>query len=90
MSIHRLAVLGLALTFGWALIVAAAEPTDLFNGNDLSGWKQRGGAAKYAVEECIERDMTYAAPLKAKLALNVFEDVDGRPEIPGVYAETPT
>src|SRR5690349_14627565 len=34
------------------------------------------GEAKYAVEECIERDMTYAAPLKAKLRLDVFEEVD--------------
>jgi DNA-directed RNA polymerase subunit beta len=36
------------------------------------------GEPKYGVEECIERDMTYAAPLKATLALNVFEDVDGQ------------
>jgi len=36
------------------------------------------GEPKYSVEECIERDMTYAAPLKATLALNVFEDVDGQ------------
>ena len=25
------------------------------------------GEPKYSVEECIERDMTYAAPLKAKI-----------------------
>ena len=36
------------------------------------------GEPKYSVEECIERDMTYAAPLKAKLRLDVFEEVDGR------------
>ncbi|MGH7560553.1 MAG: DNA-directed RNA polymerase subunit beta [Gemmatimonadales bacterium] len=36
------------------------------------------GEPKYAVEECIERDMTYATPLKATLLLNVFEDVDGQ------------
>src|SRR5438874_1365472 len=36
------------------------------------------GEAKYAVEECIERDMTYAAPLKAKLRLDVYEDVEGQ------------
>jgi DNA-directed RNA polymerase subunit beta len=36
------------------------------------------GEPKYSVEECIERDMTYAAPLKAKLRLDVFEDVDGQ------------
>ncbi len=35
------------------------------------------GEPKYTVEECIERDMTYAAPLKAKLRLDVFEEVDG-------------
>ena len=29
----------------------AAEPVELFNGTDLAGWKQRGGAAKYAVED---------------------------------------
>ncbi len=31
------------------------------------------GEPKYSVEECIERDMTYAAPLKAKLRLIVWE-----------------
>ena len=31
------------------------------------------GEPKYAVEECIERDMTYSAPLKARLRLVVFE-----------------
>ena len=36
------------------------------------------GEPKYTVEECIERDMTYAAPLKAKLRLDVFEEVDGQ------------
>lgn len=36
------------------------------------------GEPKYTVEECIERDMTYAAPLKATLRLDVFEEVDGQ------------
>jgi DNA-directed RNA polymerase subunit beta len=36
------------------------------------------GEAKYSVEECIERDMTYAAPLKALLRLDVFEEVEGQ------------
>ncbi len=35
------------------------------------------GEPKYSAEECIERDMTFAAPLKAKLRLDVFEEVDG-------------
>ena len=30
------------------------------------------GESKYSVEECIERDMTYAAPLKATLRLVVW------------------
>jgi len=36
------------------------------------------GEPKYSVEECIERDMTYATPLKATLRLDVFEEVDGQ------------
>jgi DNA-directed RNA polymerase subunit beta len=34
------------------------------------------GEPKYSVEECIERDMTFAAPLKATLRLIVWEDVE--------------
>ncbi|UCC25228.1 MAG: DNA-directed RNA polymerase subunit beta, partial [Gemmatimonadales bacterium] len=33
------------------------------------------GEPKYSVEECIERDMTYAAPLKATLRLIVWEEL---------------
>ena len=33
------------------------------------------GAPKYSVEECMERDMTYAAPLKATLRLVMYEDL---------------
>ena len=33
------------------------------------------GEPKYVVEECIERDMTYSAPLKAQLRLVIFETV---------------
>ena len=36
------------------------------------------GEPKYTVEECIERDMTYSAPLKATLQLVIFEEVDGQ------------
>ncbi|HEX4633376.1 MAG TPA: hypothetical protein VH163_06080, partial [Gemmatimonadales bacterium] len=32
------------------------------------------GEAKYSVEECIERDMTYSVPLKATLQLVVMEE----------------
>ena len=34
------------------------------------------GEPKYSVEECIERDMTYASPLKAVLRLVVWEDLE--------------
>src|SRR5712691_3667664 len=34
------------------------------------------GEPKYTVEECIERDMTYSAPLKATLQLIVFETTE--------------
>jgi len=33
------------------------------------------GEPKYSVEECMERDMTYAAPLKATLRLVMYEEV---------------
>jgi DNA-directed RNA polymerase subunit beta len=34
------------------------------------------GEPKYSVEECIERDMTYAAPLKATLRLIIWESLE--------------
>ena len=46
------------------------------------------GEPKYSVEECIERDMTYAAPLKAKLRLIVWEQLeDGGEKRPGDIIE---
>ena len=48
---------------------------DLFPISDVNGkysleFVRYGlGEPKYSVEECIERDMTYAAPLKATLQL---------------------
>ena len=33
------------------------------------------GEPKYSVEECIDRDMTYAAPLKATLRLFIWEEL---------------
>jgi DNA-directed RNA polymerase subunit beta len=55
---------------------------DLFPISDVNGKysldfvRYSLGEPKYSVEECIERDMTYAAPLKATLQLVVFEEVD--------------
>ncbi len=46
------------------------------NGNySLEFVKYALGEAKYTVEECIERDMTYSVPLKATLQLVVMEEV---------------
>jgi DNA-directed RNA polymerase subunit beta len=56
---------------------------DLFPISDVNGkysldfLRYSLGEPKYTVEECVERDMTYAAPLKATLQLVVYEDVDG-------------
>ena len=56
---------------------------DLFPISDVNGKytldfvRYALGEPKYSVEECIERDMTYAAPLKATLQLVVFEEVEG-------------
>lgn len=51
MSKHRLAAIGLVFILGWTRAAFAAESVDLFDGKDLDGWKQRGGAAKYFVED---------------------------------------
>ncbi len=40
------------------------------------------GEPKYSVEECIERDMTYAAPLKATLRLIVWEELEDKERRP--------
>jgi DNA-directed RNA polymerase subunit beta len=56
---------------------------DLFPIGDVNGkysldfLRYAIGEPKYSVEECIERDMTYAAPLKATLQLIVYEEVEG-------------
>jgi DNA-directed RNA polymerase subunit beta len=56
---------------------------DLFPISDVNGKynldfvRYNLGEPKYSVEECIERDMTYAVPLKATLQLVVYEDVEG-------------
>jgi DNA-directed RNA polymerase subunit beta len=40
------------------------------------------GEPKYSVEECIERDMTFAAPLKSTLRLIVWEEVEDQERRP--------
>jgi hypothetical protein len=39
-----------AVFIGLALSCRAGEPVPLFNGRDLAGWVQRGGKARYSVE----------------------------------------
>ena len=51
--------------------------TDVHENFSLEFKKYTLGEPKYSVEECIERDMTYSAPLKATLSLRVFEDQMG-------------
>ena len=48
--------------------------TDVHENFSLEFERYALGEPKYSVEECIERDMTYSAPLKAMLSLRVFED----------------
>ncbi|HEX6084390.1 MAG TPA: DNA-directed RNA polymerase subunit beta [Thermoanaerobaculia bacterium] len=48
--------------------------TDVNNKFSLEFVSYSLGEPKYSVEECIERDMTFAAPLKATLRLVVWEE----------------
>jgi len=45
------------------------------------------GEPKYSVEECIERDMTYAAPLKATLRLVIYEKTGRKKRRPDTIVE---
>src|SRR5919204_682608 len=51
--------------------------TDVHENYSLEYVRYSLGEPKYSVEECIERDMTYSAPLKATLQLIVFEEMNG-------------
>ncbi|MDQ3698730.1 MAG: DNA-directed RNA polymerase subunit beta [Gemmatimonadota bacterium] len=50
--------------------------TDVHENYSLEFVRYSLGEPKYTVEECIERDMTYSAPLKATLQLVVNEEVN--------------
>jgi DNA-directed RNA polymerase subunit beta len=52
--------------------------TDVHENYSLEFVRYSLGDPKYSVEECIERDMTYSAPLKATLQLVVNEEVNGQ------------
>ena len=47
------AIGALGIVLAACAVSLAAEPVELFNGTDLSGWKQRGGAAKYSIEDGV-------------------------------------
>src|SRR5919205_1213976 len=51
--------------------------TDVHENYSLEFVRYSLGEPKYSVEECIERDMTFSAPLKATLQLVVFAEVNG-------------
>jgi DNA-directed RNA polymerase subunit beta len=51
--------------------------TDVHENFSLEFVRYTLGEPKYTVEECIERDMTYSAPLKATLQLVINEEVNG-------------
>src|SRR5919206_2187060 len=51
--------------------------TDVHENFSLEFVRYTLGEPKYSVEECIERDMTYSAPLKATLQLVIFEELNG-------------
>src|ERR671921_1348148 len=51
--------------------------TDVHENFSLEFVRYTLGEPKYSVEECIERDMTYSAPLKATLQLVIFEEING-------------
>jgi DNA-directed RNA polymerase subunit beta len=54
--------------------------TDVNNKFSLEYVNYSLGEPKYSVEECIERDMTFAAPLKATLRLVVWEESEEKEE----------
>src|SRR5688572_6976972 len=58
--------------------------TDVKENYSLEFVKYSIGDPKYTVEECQERDMTYAAPLKATLRLVMKEEVEGEKKIKAV------
>jgi DNA-directed RNA polymerase subunit beta len=58
--------------------------TDVKENYSLEFVRYAIGEPKYTVEECMERDMTYAAPLKATLRLVMKEDVEGEKKIKAV------
>jgi DNA-directed RNA polymerase subunit beta len=59
-------------------IFPISDPRDNFS---LEFVEYTAGRPKYKVDECQERDMTYAAPLKARLRLVIKEGTNGKKDI---------
>src|SRR5947207_15771867 len=51
-----------------------SDPRELFT---LDFVAYEIGEPKYSMDECVERDLSYSAPLKARLRLITKEEVDG-------------
>ena len=74
--------------FGLDRVFQEIFPVDDVNGDlTLEYVSSQLGDPKYSVEECIERDMTYAAPLKAKLRLVVWHKEGKKARKPGNIIE---
>ncbi len=74
--------------FGLDRVFRDIFPVSDVNGDlELDYVSSELGEPKYSVEECIERDMTYSAPLKATLRLVVWEKVGKTERRPGDIIE---
>ena len=74
--------------FGLDRVFQEIFPVDDVNGDlTLEYVSSQLGEPKYSVEECIERDMTYAAPLKATLRLVVWRKEGKKARQPGNIIE---
>ena len=74
--------------FGLNRVFREIFPVTDVNGDlELDYVSSELGEPKYSVEECIERDMTYSAPLKAVLRLVVWEKVGKKEKRPGDIIE---
>jgi len=63
--------------------------TDVHNTSTLEFIDYSIGVPKYAKAECIERDMTYAAPLKATMRLTIYskEKHNGEPVVKDIVSQ---
>jgi len=60
---------------------------DVHNSMNLEFVDYSIGVPKYSKEECIERDMTFAAPLKATLQLIAYEKSEGEQVVKNIVSQ---